>query len=632
MERKKRIKVLLVGGAVLAAAAVALVLWLRLGGQASGPVWIQAHWRPASPAEGLRRPVLWLNNEAFLAGAFFGGRSVLAGEMGLLVEEPGGRGYRRFTVADGLPVEKIAALAPLGDSLLLGLGLGGVARWDGSRVETLHAPALADDAVSSLAAAPDGAVLCATRKGRLLEIRPAGYRFVPTPGIPAASFSCALPLERGALVGTFQNGLYQGDGRRFQPILTRGRPFRMVTSLADLGGGEFLAGTDTGLAHFNARGDLLGAYFPDRIVEHVSVAGGLVVCACKEDAVYVAPLSAWQAGRRTFRGVRSPGFVAGSFPTPAGLVLLTSKGAYRLAEGAAPALHRLPTPAGELESSSVISLENSPVGGLVLGYFHGGVEERSPDGTGRQPIAMPEIFHANCLTARDGVLWIGTPQGLFRRTAAGIAPVGEPESPLLKASVNHVLPLEASLVAVSHSQGLTFMDGRTEYLLYARQGLPSNRILCTAGTAADLLAGSQAGLARLGAERVEAVYQTDTSPLRVNWITALLNTPRGTVVGTYGGGVQLLGKGNAWSEFEGADRRLYVNPNALCLAGEKVLVGTLNAGLAVLDLKTRKARDSALTLPSRCVQAILVKGNALYVGTDNGVAVFTDLRAILGTE
>ncbi|MBP7867772.1 MAG: hypothetical protein KA419_17720 [Acidobacteria bacterium] len=629
----KTLKMKLVCGALLAAAVVAALLWRRLS-VVPGPVdpWQGAAWRASPPAEGPARPVLWLNNDAVRAGATFAGRTVLAGEMGLLVREPGAADFRRLTVADGLPGGRVEAVAPLGDRLLLGLGMGGLARWDGTRFEALDLPPLREDTVSSLAPTGAGSVLAATRKGFLVDVRPGDYRFVPTPGIPPASYACALPLENGVLVGTFQHGLYRGDGGQFRRILLNQRPFRMVTSLCALGNGEVLAGTDAGLYHLDARGEALGAYFPDRIVEHVNALDGRILCACKEDALYVASLADWLGGRRTFRSVRAPGYVNGSFAGD-GIIVLTSAGAYRLTENrGGPGLGRLATPAGELALSSVISLAAGSGGALFLGYFHGGVEERALDGSAPRPLAMPEILHANCLTEKAGTLWIGTPQGLFKRTAAGIAAVGAKESPLLRASVNFVLPFGGPVTAVCHAEGLSILAGRDEYLIYARQGLPSNRVLCAAGTETKLFVGTQAGLAQLGAEKVDRVYQTGTSPLRVNWVTALLNTPRGTVIGTYGGGVQLVTPEGEWAEFTGIGGRLYVNPNALCLAGDRLLVGTLNEGLVALDLDTRKACKCRAVLPSRNVQAVLCAGNALYAATDAGVALFPDYKAILGSE
>ena len=120
--------------------------------------------------------------------------------------------------------------------------------------------------------------------------------------------------------------------------------------------------------------------------------------------------------------------------------------------------------------------------------------------------------------------------------------------------------------------------------------------------------------------RVAAVWQADNSPLRSNWITALLPCAAGLVVATYGGGVHLLGDDGAWRPFAGVDPQLSVNPNALCLLGGQVLAGTLDQGLWRLDPAALRGAAVPAPLPSRCVQSIVAAGGALFVATDNGVA------------
>ena len=172
---------------------------------------------------------------------------------------------------------------------------------------------------------------------------------------------------------------------------------------------------------------------------------------------------------------------------------------------------------------------------------------------------------------------------------------------------------------VCHGQGLSVLSGGSEALFYALHGLPSNKVYCAVQREGRLYAGTLGGLAVMVGERVAAVHQADNSPLRVNWITALQACAQGVVVGTYGGGIQLLAPDGTWREFRGAGRQLNVNPNALCAAGSWILAGTLEEGLWRLDPARLQAERLDLPLPSRSVQAVLVDGATLYVATDNGV-------------
>jgi hypothetical protein len=210
--------------------------------------------------------------------------------------------------------------------------------------------------------------------------------------------------------------------------------------------------------------------------------------------------------------------------------------------------------------------------------------------------------------------------------------VGAPESPLRTAYINQIVPLPGGAWGIAHGEGFSILSGGGERLLYVRHGLPSNKIYCAAQRGATLYLGTLGGLAVLERERVTAVFQADNSRLRVNWITALLPCAQGVVVGTYGGGAQLLGPTGAWDEFSGVDRRLGINPNALCAAGSRVLAGSLAHGVWLLDPATRRGRRLDLPLPARSVQAILLAGQTLYISTENGVVVAPLATANLDLE
>jgi ligand-binding sensor domain-containing protein len=506
-------------------------------------------------------------------------------------------------------------MAELGGRLYLGLGGGGLARWDGRTLERFALPAFAADWVTALAPGRAGRLLCATRRGQLLELEPGRFRAVVLPGLPADGLAAVALSRRGPVIGTFRHGLYRLDGGRLMRPGGALPPLRSVTGLAVLPDGMLLAGTDAGLAVLSAAGDFQEMLFPGRPVAFAGHRAGQVLCACVEDQVYAAPWADWSAGRRRFTAIGAPGLVRDAVAGPAGIDLLTDRGAFRWTP-APGGVRAVAVPAGDLDGPSVMALA-AGAGAVWLGYFDGGVERRDPAGR-RDVIETPALNTVNHLAWDGARLWAGTAQGLWTLEAAGSRPVGRPESPLRSAYVNQVIPAGA-VTWVCHGQGLSALRGGAEELFYALHGLPSNKVYCAAPREGRLYVGTLGGLAVMAGDRVATVYQADNSPLRVNWITALLPCAQGVVVGTYGGGFQLLAADGTWREFRGAGRRLNVNPNALCAVGPWILAGTLEAGLWRLDPAGLRAVRLDLPLPSPSVQAVLAYGATLYVATDNGV-------------
>lgn len=180
-----------------------------------------------------------------------------------------------------------------------------------------------------------------------------------------------------------------------------------------------------------------------------------------------------------------------------------------------------------------------------------------------------------------------------------------------------------------HGAGCSLLREEREDLLYVLHGLPSNKVYCAASAGGRLFLGTLAGLAEVEGERVTRVHQADGSPLRANWIMSLLARPEGIVMGSWGGGFQLLDSSGNFHDFEGLGHTLHASPNALAPAGRFVLAGTQEKGVALLDPSTGRGRILRLPLPSRSVQALLADGDTLYVATDNGLALFPRLSELL---
>ena len=588
---------------------------LELAEESAREAWYSSPWAAAAAAPPGAGYELWTDGRSWRAGARFGGRLVYGGDRGLLASRGGDAGWQSVGVLDGLPVGRVTAMAELGGRLYLGLG-GGLARWDGRTVERFNLPVLSADWVTALAPGQPGRLLCTTRRGQLLELESGRFRAVALPGLRSDGLAAAAMSRRGPVLGTFRHGLYRLDGGRLVRPGGALPPLQSVAGLEALPDASLLAATDAGLVVLSPAGDFIEMLFPGRPVSFAGLRAGQVVCACIEDQVYAAAWSDWSAGRRRFTPVGAPGLVRGAVEGPSGIDLLTDRGIFRWAPGTT-GCRLVELPAGELAGPSVMALAAGG-GSVWLGYFDGGIEARDGAGLRRNGVETPALNTINHL-AWDGMrLWAGTAQGLWTVNAEGARPSGGAESPLRSAYVNQVIPSGGG-TWVCHGQGLSRLRGGSEELYYALHGLPSNKVYCAAQREDRLYVGTLGGLAIMVGERVATVHQADNSPLRVNWITALLPCAQGVVVGTYGGGIQLLAPDGTWREFRDAGRQLNVNPNALCAVGSWILAGTLEEGLWRLDPARLRAARLNLPLPSRSVQAVLADGATLYVATDNGV-------------
>jgi outer membrane protein assembly factor BamB len=118
---------------------------------------------------------------------------------------------------------------------------------------------------------------------------------------------------------------------------------------------------------------------------------------------------------------------------------------------------------------------------------------------------------------------------------------------------------------------------------------------------------------------VRVSYTTSNSPLRHNWITAIVSAGVDSYIGTYGAGVVRLAKDGTWESFADMPPAIEVNPGALAASGTHVYAGTLGKGLLVYDLSGRRWNTMTRGLPSMNVTAVHVANGRVYVGTDNGL-------------
>lgn len=268
---------------------------------------------------------------------------------------------------------------------------------------------------------------------------------------------------------------------------------------------------------------------------------------------------------------------------------------------------------------------------VMVGFFDGGLAELVPTASGENdeirgglkdesPMRLraiegpgpAQIWAVNALLEAGGVLHVASLRGAARFDGSKVAAVEG-------SGAAFSLARTASGVAIGCGEGVLLPERK---LLSAFHGLPGNQATALAAVEAGLLVGTPSGLGYVEGIKVRWRVASGEGRLPHPWVTAILPTDAGVLIGTYGGGlVRLLGRMSdqgewrVFSETEG----LKVNAGALVMAGGRVYAGTDGAGLFRLSRDGTRFERLKLALPSQRVTALLGMGGFLYIGTDEGL-------------
>ena len=174
-------------------------------------------------------------------------------------------------------------------------------------------------------------------------------------------------------------------------------------------------------------------------------------------------------------------------------------------------------------------------------------------------------------------------------------------------------------LAAATAAGVTLMDSGGPESIYAFHGLANNHVYTLGLNGSRLLAGTLGGLSVIQDGFVRASYTTSNSPLKQNWISAVVTFNNAWFIGTYGGGVIQLDAGGQWTEFPDFPPQTVINPNAMLVTNDYVLAGSLGNGLYVYSRQSGRWSIIRDGLPSLNVTAFTSFNGYIYVGTDNGL-------------
>jgi ligand-binding sensor domain-containing protein len=555
----------------------------------------------------------------------FQGNLYLAGPEGLYVFSPDAREIAKYRTGMELPPHPLTRLAT---------GF------------------LADSSQSEL--------FIATRGGGILTFNGRTFSQILPSSATCRDVTAILPLaNRRILLGTAKSGLLIYDGKKIRVFQAKLADVR-VTALAGTATDFWIGTMKRGVLHWHAGQ-----------VDHFGEAEGLpdpqvLSLAASGDAVYVGtPMGVAQFIDGQFNRVLAKGYIArslivngkrievgtideGTLEIPlradpssstrpsvldlnsevlrfldmdSRLMALARNGLYKLDQSAGGWERVIGQGKSLLTDSDISALDFDSLGRLWIGYFDRGLDFLSPDGRRVTHVEDEHVFCVNrivCNREKSQML-VATANGLalFDSSGRERQVLGRAEG-LISNHITDVV-LEKNGMTVATPAGITMVDASGTRSLYAFQGLVSNHVYALAASGGRLLAGTLGGLSILQNGQVLANFTTTNSRLKRNWITAIVEVGSDWFVGTYGAGVLRFDSTGRWQTFDDATGPFEVNLNAMLQDGNFVYAGTRGRGLLIYD--STRGQWSWLTdgLPSMNVTAIAVHGNAVYVGTDDGL-------------
>jgi len=262
-------------------------------------------------------------------------------------------------------------------------------------------------------------------------------------------------------------------------------------------------------------------------------------------------------------------------------------------------------------------------GRLLVGLFNGGLAVGAPAGAAWTWTSVPgsAAWGVNAILNAGGAVHVASLRGVARFEGDRLRPL-EP----LDAGSAFALAATREGLAFGFGQGVLLPGSR---MLSAFHGLPGNQALALVqgpGDGDPLFVGTPSGLGAVLGSRVAWRTGAGEGKLPHPWVTALMLRGEDLFIGTYGGGVvrRLGGRSGPGSVgiFEAFPETagLKVNTGCLVEAGGRVYLGTDGRGLWRLSLDGSHFLPLKVPLPSMRVTAIQPGLEALFVGTDEGLA------------
>lgn len=306
------------------------------------------------------------------------------------------------------------------------------------------------------------------------------------------------------------------------------------------------------------------------------------------------------------------------------LFLLTDRGVWVAGRGDLAFRKLELEPQVAITDNAVSSLAIDGRARLWIGYFSRGIDITLPSGELLTHIENEFVREVN------SIFWDSERARMLVATSAGLHIFDENlRSIQVKdgvisqniSSVSLVRPTAQSgeVLALSTARGFSIESAGRFKNYTTLHGLASSSVYaaCTLGN--RLYVGTLGGLAVFEAGRLVNNYTQSNSGLSANWVTALVRIEDRLYIGTYGGGVDVLEDGGQIRSLKEEAGRFEVNFNAMVTDGRRLYVGTLDNGLWIMDLATKRWRQFREGLPNANVMSIATTADTVYIGTMNGI-------------
>ena len=630
------VRVAAVAGLTVAVALGALVVWRSSRALSSATEDVRAEhefgFSVRSLSSALNTGFEVVSSPAvFLQAARFQEHLYIAGPAGLREYTQDGSLLRQYSVGSELPGSPLVALAPavLADSrepeLIVATANDGLLAFNGRSFRQIRPENGEARAITSILPVASGHLLIGTRKRGVL-VYDGKQISVLHSTLDALHVTSLAGIESDLWVGTLNRGVlhfHAGETDTFAEV--QGLPDPQVLSLA-VSGDLTYAGTATGVAVFNG-GRFSRVLAPGVLATALLATPTQLYVGSEDQGVVVIPL----AGRRPNPNL-GPGAelaeVRQLFTSGDAVFAVARDGLYRMPPHAFGWQRMLEAGSAVLTDRNISALAADASGRLWVGYFDRGLDLLASDNSRARHAEDEHVFCVNriFIDSKTSAIDVATANGLVRFDDSG-----SEQQVLTRADgliADHVTDVVAYRdgLALATPAGLTFLDATGVRSMYAFHGLVSNHVYALGVSGDELMAGTLGGLSLLNKGDVTMNYTTATSGLKHNWITAVVRVGPEWMVGTYGAGILGLDRSGRFHSYEVGSGQFEVNPNAMLVTTDFVLVGTLGEGLYLYDRQAGRWSVIHDGLPSLNVTALAVANGYIYVGTDNGLVRITEQK------
>jgi ligand-binding sensor domain-containing protein/signal transduction histidine kinase len=486
--------------------------------------------------------------------------------------------HRVWRTEDGLPQNRVQAIAQTADGYLWVGTSEGLARFDGVRFlifDRANTAAITDNSILSLEAAPDGSLWIGTEGGGLLQYSRGAFQIFGQKDGLTNGFIRAIRLDRtGTLwVGT-DRGFFRSTPRGFLRLDgTPEVPLASVVSIAEDKTGKIWAATAAGLLELKG-GELkrVECSSPSLIAATLSISflrEGLASDGCGAASVAMPKLPITSLHKDDSgnlwigtigQGLVSIDLTSGASKTylspsvlPDNTVLLlfedrqhdvwvgAQDGLARLSRAVATAL----SASDGLADDNVSTTYEDPEGRLWIVTYSGQIYRLNGAVPERYYLPAPEkdLRFRTVLQDSHGGYWFGTSgEGvvhLWRNKATRYTQTDG----LRSGSIRQVFEDSRGIIWLATGSGISrWWEGRGFTSYYLEHGLSYPSVRCLAETAdGDILAGTDAGLNRIHKERI--VKDPAFAGLNNEKIWSLYVDGKNLWIGSRGGGLLLVRDG-----------------------------------------------------------------------------------------